>query len=337
MFCTIVNVSSVQAALSPARLNSYQTLVGATAPDGAIGAYIWGLELNAALSPLLSMVEVVLRNSLHAAASAQFNKSDWYQDVLKRNGDLAWQNKLVLQPALAQNYYRKGAGPHNKKSIWIGGVKRNLKHWRSQPESKLEEIISRLTSSGKQQTPDQVVAHAMFGFWVSLFGPSFESPTEPLALWPNCTAQAFPFDPAMNRARAYDLLERIKNLRNRVFHQEPAWRIANPLTPAGVNSTISAAIQEMKEILNAMEPAITGLLENAGSFDRLKWLLDPQTLAAFADQSVTTKIDLKSLTHKVRKLATQAQRRIQSSGPKPTNIVTLQHAGKTILTIIPHG
>ena len=69
IFCSTLNTSSVQSALSPARLGSYQTLVGGTVPDAAIGAYVWGLELNAALSPLLSMIEVVLRNSLHEGNS----------------------------------------------------------------------------------------------------------------------------------------------------------------------------------------------------------------------------------------------------------------------------
>lgn len=337
IFCSTLNISSVQVALSPARLGSYQTLVSGTVPNAAIGAYVWGLELNAALSPLLSMIEVVLRNSLHDAASAQFGKQDWYQDVLKRNGDIAWQAKVAAQPTLAQNYYRKGVPPHDKRSIWVAGKTIKLKHWRSPTESRLDEIVQRLTNNGKPQTPDQVVAHAMFGFWLTLLGSSFESPAEPLALWPNCTPLAFPNDLSMTRARAHAVLERIKDLRNRVSHQEPAWRIAHPLTPAGVNATLSVLVQEMRELLDAMAPDITILLENAGSFDRLRWLLDPQTIAAFAGQGASTKVDRRSLARKVRKLAAQAQRNVTAPGPKPDKTVTLQHAGKTILTIIPNA
>ena len=61
------------------------------------------------------MVEVVLRNRLHAAASAQFAKSDWYQDVLKHHGDLLWHNKIAVNPSITNDYYRKGAAPHDKK------------------------------------------------------------------------------------------------------------------------------------------------------------------------------------------------------------------------------
>ena len=328
---------AVQSALSPARLGSYQTLVGGTVPDAAIGAYVWGLELNAALSPLISMIEVVLRNSLHEAASAQFGKPDWYLDVLKRNGNLAWQAKVAANPSLAQHYYRKGVPPHDKKSIWVAGKKVHLKHWRSPTEGRLDEIIQRLANDGKPQTPDRVVAHAMFGFWLTLLDSSFESLTDPLALWPASTPMAFPNDPTMTRARARAALQRIKGLRDRVSHQEPAWKMAQTLTPAGVNATLAVMVQEMRELLDAMEPDITGLLENAGSFARLRWLLDPQTIAAFAGQSSIAKVDRRSLARKVRKLATHAQRNVTATGPKPDKTVALQHAGQIILTIIPHA
>ena len=42
--------------------------------------------------------------------------------------------------------------------------------------------------------------------------------------------------------------------------------------------------QEMRELLDAMSPDITKLLDRNGIFGRLHWLLDPQTIAAFSDQ-----------------------------------------------------
>jgi hypothetical protein len=284
IFRSSLNIPPIQSALSNARLSSYQSLIGVATAAPAIGAYVWGLELNAALSPVLSMVEVVLRNRLHAAASAQFAKSDWYQDVLKHHGDLLWHNKIAVNPSITNDYYRKGAAPHDKKSIWNGTVKKPLKHWRSPAEGKLEEILQRLAKSGKPRTPDHIVAHAMFGFWLMLLAPNFESPTDPLALWPGCAAQTFPSDAAMTRGAAFSILERVKNLRNRISHHEPAWRMAAVLTPAGVHTTLSHRVQEMRELLDAMSPDITRLLDHNGIFERLRWLLDPQTIAAFSDQ-----------------------------------------------------
>ena len=229
------------------------------------------------------MVEVVLRNRLHEAASAQFAKSDWYQDALKHHGDLLWHNKIAINPSLTDDYYRKGAAPHDKKSSWSGTAKKMLQHWRSPAEGKLEEVLQRLAKSGKPRTPDHIVAHAMFGFWLMLLAPTFESPTDPLALWPGCAAQTFPNNAAMTRSAAFSILERVKELRNRISHHEPAWRMATPLTPAGVHATLSHRVQEMRDLLNAMSPDITGLLDNGGIFERLRWLLDPHTITAFSD------------------------------------------------------
>lgn len=334
-FCNALNSSAVQVALSPARLKSYQDLVGATSLEAAVGAYVWGLELNAALTPLLSTVEVVLRNSIHEAASAHFGKPDWYQDVIRFNGDHLWSALVATQPQWATTHYRKGVPPYNKKTIWVAGTSKKLKHWRSQSEMRVEEIANRLSKEGRPNSPDQIVAHAMFGFWLTLLGPSFES-AAPLSLWPQCTAGVFPCDPNMTRARAHTLLERVKIIRNRVSHQEPAWRIAAPLTPAGVHAAVSVRIQEIQELLEAMAPDVVRMIENIGTFDRLRWLLDPQTISSFSGQTAVNSIDMKKLTRKVRTIAKSALKARTAAVPQPNKLIKVHHAGQTLITLVPH-
>lgn len=335
-FCSDLQAPSVEAAISSSRLGSYHSLVGTTAVDSAVGAYIWGLELNAALSPLLSMVEVVLRNSIHRAASAYFATPRWYQDVLKNEGDVQFPLKVAADPSLTKRNYRAGIQLYNKRKVWIDAKQKQLKHWRSQSEARLEEVVARLKQDGKPQTPDQIVAHTMFGFWLGILGPTFESSTDSLALWPNCLTATFPNDPVMTRARAHQLLERIKSLRNRVSHHEPAWRLANPLTPASVNATLTVRVAEMRDLLNAMAPDVNQLLANVGIFDRISWLLDPQTIAAFAGQSTIAAVDLRALSRKVRRIARQAQRKVAIPIQQPDRAVALHHAGKTLMTVVPH-
>jgi hypothetical protein len=282
------------------------------------------------------MVEVVLRNNIHRAASAYFDTPRWYQDVLKNEGDTQFPLKAATDPSLAMRHYRAGLKSYNKRTVWVDEKQRQLKHWRSQSEARLDEIVARLKQDGKPQTPDQIVAHAMFGFWLGILGPTFESSTDSLALWPNCLAATFPNDPVMTRARAHQLLERIKSLRNRVSHHEPAWRLANPLTPAGVNATLSVRVAEMQELLNAMAPDVNRLLANVGLFDRLSWLLAPQTIAAFAGQGTIAAVDLRTLSRTVRRIARKAQGTMLMPTPRPDRAVALHHAGKTLMTVVPH-
>lgn len=148
IFRSSLNIPPIQSALSNARLSSYQSLIGVATAAPAIGAYVWGLELNAALSPVLSMVEVVLRNRLHAATSAQFAKSDWYQDVLKHHGDLLWHNKIAMKSVDHQRLLPQGyCATRQKKHLERHEVKKPLKHWRSPAGGKLEEILQRLKAA----------------------------------------------------------------------------------------------------------------------------------------------------------------------------------------------
>lgn len=335
-FCSAISVSLVESALSAARLASYQSLVTGASSRAVVGAYLWGLELNTAFSPVLSMVEVVLRNSVHRAATAMVGRPDWYSEVLKRAGDEEWSRKVARSPNLASTYYRKGLPPHNKKHRWEGTLKIPLKNWRSQAESSFEDISNRLERSGTPQTPDQIVAHAMFGFWVHMLAPGFATSTNPLALWPRCTAQVFGADPSMNQARAYQLLQDVKALRNRVSHHEPAWRLARPLTPAGVHATLSARVADMRELLNAMEPDVVRLMENAGTFDRLRWLLDPATIAAYSGTMSTAPVDMRALSRKIRRFARKSAQNIGVANPIPTHALVVKHAGKTLLSVVPH-
>lgn len=335
-FCSGLQATFIETALSAKRLGSYQTLVGATTLDASVGAYIWGMELTAAFSPLLSMIEVVLRNNVHEAGVAQFGTAQWVQNVLKNEGDIQFPVKAAADPNLPQRYYRLGLPPFHKRFVWVGGKKVYLKNWRSQSEAKLDEIMHRLNKAGKPQTPEQIVASAMFGFWHGLLGPTFESTTDPLALWPNCLTRVFPHDPNMTRAKAHQLLSSIKGLRNRVSHHEPAWRLANPLTPAGVHATLTLHVTEMRELLNAMAPDVNLLLVNAGAYDRLAWLLDPQTIASFAGQQTTTPINMRALTRKVRKVAKLAHRGTTAPSPQPNKALALHHSGKTLMTVYPH-
>lgn len=330
-----LNLSAVESSLSTTRLASYQTLVGGATTDSAIGAYVWGLELNAALSPLLSMVEVVLRNSLHAAATHAFGRPVWFQDVLKHQGHRAWQNKLLLDPTISQNYYRKDLPPHDRRSIWVNGARKQLNAWRSPAEAKLADILQRLTHANKTHSPDQIIAHAMFGFWVDLMGPGFES-TDPLALWPRCQTTAFAHDTSMTRARAANTLSQVKRLRNRISHHEPAWKIAHPLTPAGVHVTLTTQVQDMHALLHAMEPNAALLLQTAGTFQRIQWLLDPQTIAAFAGQTTPQQVNMRALSKKIRKFAKASQRAASTPQPHPTQSVHIVHAGKPLATLTPH-
>lgn len=79
---------------------------------------------------------------------------------------------------------------------------------------------SNIERSGKLVQPGRVIAELPFGFWTSMFESHFESPDAHFL--PKGIKSTFPFMPKSlhNRKRIKADLDRIRILRNRIFHHE---------------------------------------------------------------------------------------------------------------------
>ena len=73
---------------------------------------------------------------------------------------------------------------------------------------------------GKASSPDDIISALTFGFWTGLFRSNYEQ-----VLWPQLLEEVFPYVPPEIRTRSQIArrVQRIRNLRNRVFHHEPVW------------------------------------------------------------------------------------------------------------------
>lgn len=82
------------------------------------------------------------------------------------------------------------------------------------------KAIVRLEKDGKLADADHLVAELNFGFWTSLFLRRYEQ-----ILWPRYLRACFPETQAKQQVRSnlFGRLDRIRILRNRVFHHEPIW------------------------------------------------------------------------------------------------------------------
>jgi hypothetical protein len=88
-----------------------------------------------------------------------------------------------------------------------------------------EQTIQAKDNLRKDKKPIEVgriVAELSFGFWTSLFDVRYEHDQ---TLWPKLLKPTFPFMPKGQRTRSYlsRELNRIRFLRNRIFHYEPIW------------------------------------------------------------------------------------------------------------------
>ena len=104
----------------------------------------------------------------------------------------------------------------------------NSEYWFDLPllHYKEKEVVlyakEQLKKEKKPNEAGRIVAELSFGFWTSLFDVRYEHDQ---ILWPKLFKPVFPFLPKGQRTRSFlsKELNRIRFLRNRIFHYEPIW------------------------------------------------------------------------------------------------------------------
>lgn len=176
-------VGEIRKAISSERLDAY----GIGLPDEEkIAHYLWNLALCESLYPALHGLEVAMRNTIFSAGAAVFGGTAT-RDVP------CW---LDADPPII----------HPVDLPAVAAAKERLRERRL------------------PLTPGGLVAELTFGFWTSLFDIRYEQSG---ALWPRLFGAQLlhPSSPRSIRSRKQlsPLLNRVRRLRNRVFHHEPIW------------------------------------------------------------------------------------------------------------------
>lgn len=177
-------------------------------------SYLYNLAISEALYAPLCCLEISLRNSLNAALREHLGTPSWYN-----------------QPGLFM--------PNQVKDI--------------------KKAKSRATPTGSlpgfQPLPGKVVAELNFGFWTSLLSGDYEA-----SLWrPNrakllkSTFQHIP-RPLRQRNTIYGRYNRLRELRNRIFHHESVWnRPTLAQDYQDIVETIGWISPQMKTALNVVD------------------------------------------------------------------------------------
>jgi len=180
-------VHAVRRALSNERLDAYG--LGRT-DDHKIANYLWNLALCESLYPALHGLEVAFRNAVFNAGAQIFS------GVATRDVP-CW---LDANPSLFD----------------------------ADHEQAVMAAKQRLRDRGKAPEPGRLVAELTFGFWTSLLEVRYERNK---LLWPHLFGAQLlhSSSPRSMRSRKQlsPLLNRVRYLRNRVFHHEPIWHWGN--------------------------------------------------------------------------------------------------------------
>lgn len=166
--------------LSRPRYNRYLT---ATANNSvrAKRLYLANIRLAQAFHPVLSQLEVVIRNSLNLILTSYFQDSEWI--ITQKTG-------FMRASSLRRSHYFL--------------------------KSSIQKSESKLARRGIPLTSGKIIADQTFGFWISFFLPHHYSLVggQPIHIFVHKPASE-------NRASIYDKLDEIKKFRNRINHCEP--------------------------------------------------------------------------------------------------------------------
>lgn len=154
----------------------------------ALKLYKYNIQACQALYPVISVLEVALRNSVDREMCKHFRDNNW---LLTRRADFADHPNLIY--------------------IDSKGIKRPDRFF----AQKLQKAENKLISNGTTISHVKLLAELTFGFWVKFFD------TNPIKILKGAPLQAFTNKPGVKLAKVHSHLNAIVNLRNRIAHSEP--------------------------------------------------------------------------------------------------------------------
>lgn len=227
-----ISYSTLSNVLPNQRLLMYEKVFNTKDPIELHGAYIWSIKLASSIYPLLSTLEVALKNSIHTA-STQLIGLDWYEKIA---------TKVRTQYQSPQRD-QSNIDWHDKQ---IKDIKRKIKN---------------KTPSKGLNRHDLLVAKMDFGFWDNLLRERFSVNGNPMALWPRCTRIVFPNLPrGYTHTNAHQEISVLRELRNDIAHNSPIWKNKT------VNDELSAIVYINQKIDKILE--VIGWLSN----EKVNWV-----------------------------------------------------------------
>lgn len=195
-----------------------------------------------------------LRRALSEARLAAFSRPGEYDDLAVIS-KYAWNLALcrALYPALHAVEVALRNGIYAAVATFQGSLWLTSGLLAAPEQDSVTQAVERLKADRKPPEPNRLVAELNFGFWTNLFFSRYEQ-----VLWPKYLRLSFPKAPARERVRRtlYHRLDRIRILRNRVFHHEPIWH----------QSDLAEQHQQMREMIGWVCPPLQELVSFIDDF-----------------------------------------------------------------------
>ncbi|MDR7944868.1 CAAX protease [Achromobacter aegrifaciens] len=228
--------------ISNERMSSYQTVFSPANDVELMGAYLWNTHASGALYPLISAVEITLRNAIDRALTADL-------------GSFWWSGPRLLY----RSYAPGAAPPYAVQAVHDNFVKATRKY--------ISEVRSRHRLRG-HIIPNHagVISKTEFSSWEFLLNADFMGRG---LIWPKHLSTVFRGPWPTRQASAVlahgrDLVATLREFRNRLFHHEPAWKRYGVQTEAEALQHLHEKIDKAESLLALIHPENLRLLQIHG-------------------------------------------------------------------------
>ena len=233
--------------ISTERLNSYRLVFHPANDVELMGVYLWNAHVCSALYPLISAVEISLRNAIDHALTRDLGTFWWSSAQLRYRS------------------YRAGAASPRAVQIvndnFVAAARKYIADTRKRYQVKGH---IRPTHAG-------VLAKTDFSTWECLLDAEFMGRN---LVWPRHLSSVFsgrwPTHQAGSLlAQAKENVATLRDFRNRLFHHEPAWKRYGVQAEADALAHLHEKLSKAENLLRLIHPEIlcwleiNGLLQNA--------------------------------------------------------------------------
>lgn len=204
-----MNDGSMVRLLSPERLTPFLAITGAE--QDAIELHNQSIRLNAAIMPVIALIEIGLRNAISELLREKLGVPNWL--TAPPRSHLVWHGKEAetIRKAIVHAQRAAYAKLTNAEKKALDG----LAYPHGVPSGLPRARRVRARQARIEVSVGQTIAQLTLSFWKGLFSVDYEA-----ALWKPILRRLFP-NKAIDRVDVARHLEVIYEARNRIAHHEP--------------------------------------------------------------------------------------------------------------------
>lgn len=252
--------------ISNHRIASYSKVFATTSDTELVGAYLWNSHVCASLYPLLSAVEITLRNAIDAALTADLGKFWWKTGTLQYKSFGSGAVKVPQSVQYLTNNFRSAFNIARREKNKRPGA----------------------TGAPAHQ---EIVSQTEFSTWEFVLDSEYMGNN---LIWPKNLGQVFrgTWPTSANMLQhCKDRVSLVRNFRNRVFHHEPAWKRFNVNDEHQAVAHLHEKISKITELISWISPEKIDLLEKSGVIRTAYRACSIAEIERFKYQSKTSRVN----------------------------------------------